>query len=123
MLNRDDGWCWSNQIDAGAITAIPVPNGEYKRWLVEFSAGYVGPRGADSNTGFGTTATGATLPGDVEDACLELVKSAYLSRARTDEVQSESVGDVSVSYFKGLGGGRAMPQTVKDLLTPYRSLL
>ena len=119
-LNRDEGWTWTRQMERGALTEYAVPNGEYLNWLVKFSAGYVLP-GGTSSTNHGVTSTGSTLPGDLEDACLELVRSAYLGRTREDAVQSESVGTVSVTYRAG--SSRALPESVAALLEPYRSVI
>jgi hypothetical protein len=124
FLNRDYGWRWTRQIQHGSIGDVPQVDGEYHNWLVEFSAGYIGPNGT-SSTGHYNTSTGPTLPADIEDACIELVKSAYHARSRSDDIASESVGDVSVSYRgPSMGSGsRALPQTVKEYLEPYRSMV
>ena len=120
MLNRDRGWAWTVQIDAHAVTDLPTPGGEYRTWLVEWSAGYIGPNGT-SSTGHGNTSTGQTLPEDLEEACLELIKASYLRRTRSDDIQSERVGDVSVSYREG--SSTSVPATVAALLEPYRSVI
>jgi hypothetical protein len=120
LLNRDAGWSWTVQLDAHAVTDLPTPGGEYRTWLVEWSAGYIGPNGT-SSTGHGNTSTGSTLPEDLEEACLELIKDRYLARSRSDAVQSEKVGDVSVTYRDG--GSQQVPMTVAALLAPYQSVV
>lgn len=122
-LNRDMGWRWTRQIQRGTLNDLPMPDGEYHNWVVEFSAGYIGPYGT-SSTNHSNVSTGPTLPEDIQDACIELVKSAYHTRSRSDDVRSESVGDVSISYGgTGVSGGRALPDSVKAFLEPYRSLV
>lgn len=119
-LYREAGWAWTAQVQEGALTTFPPPDSEARRWLVEWSAGYTGPDGTTS-TGHGASSTGSTLPADLEDACLELVKASYKARSRPGDVQSESVGDVSVTYKAG--GTRVLPETVEDLLAAYRSVI
>ena len=118
QLNRDEGFPWTWQRHEG-IAFEPEPGLEAKGWLVEFSAGYILPDGA-STTWDGTTATGPTLDADVSDACIELVRQMYLSRDRDPNVQSERVGDLSITYGAGAG---ALPPTVLDLLAPLRSVI
>ena len=121
-LNRDLGWAWSKQYRAGELTTDPVPGGEERQWLVEFSAGY--RLAAGTSTGHYNTATGVTLPADIQDACLELVKERYLARTRSGDVQSESVGEASVTYRDGFRDNvGSLPKTAQDLLDPYRSVI
>lgn len=121
QLYRDYTWRWSKRLDPHTVSDMITPDGERRKWLIEFTAGYVGPKGTTSTGLIGSTSTGSTLPAEIEDATIELVKSAYLARKRGDDVKSESVGDVSVTYKDT--GSRALPQTVKDLLDPFRSVI
>lgn len=122
LLNRDAGWAWTAQQHDGIALVDPEPGTETPRYLVEFSAGYILPTGKDSgSTWDGTTDTGPTLDADIQDACIALTRSLYLSRDRMPGVQSERVGDLSMTYGPDPVGG--MPQSVRDLLAPLRSLV
>lgn len=119
LLNRDEGWEWTYQTGR-TISSEPLPGEEYKNWLVEFSAGYILPAGKDSgSTWDGTTATGPTLDADVQDACIEMVRNMWLSKDREPGVISEKVGDLSITYGPGESG---IPESIKDILAPLRSL-
>ena len=120
QLNKDEGWPWTWQQHQDIALLEPEPGREYKRYLVEFSAGYILPSGRDSgSTWDGTTATGPTLDADIQDACIELTRSLYLSRDRQPGVQSERVGDLSISYS---GTVDDLPASVLDIIKPLRSL-
>lgn len=121
LLNRDIyGWPWSWTQRQDIVLYEPEPGREYKRYLVEFSAGYILPGGKDSgSTWDGTTATGPTLDADIQDACIELTRSLYLSRDRQPGVQSERVGDLSITYTTGADD---LPASVLEIIKPLRSL-
>src|SRR5574341_52545 len=126
QLNRDDGFPWTRQVEQlpSSIPAeIVVPDGEYRHYLVEFSAGYVlagGPATSSAlwSTAGGSTATGPTLPSDIEDAAIQVVKRRYLGRLREPGVLSEQVGEVSITY-------RDSPEPLDEVMAaiePYRSV-
>ena len=95
-LNRDNGWAWSRQVelrDRGPAEIV-VPGGEYKRYMIEYTAGYVLSKGLATDhalwsTEGDSTATGATLPTAFEDAAVELTRSMYLGRLRETGIKSE----------------------------------
>ncbi len=64
----------------------------------------------------GTTSTGPTLPADIEQAVL--LKAVEFVRGGVGNVQSEAVGDLSVSYF----GASNYRSEAMELLAPYRRL-
>lgn len=120
QLNRDEGWPWTWSQREGIAFLEPEPGREYKRYLVEFSAGHILPSGKDSgSTWDGTTSTGVTLDADIQDACIELTRSLYLSRDRQPGVQSERVGDLSITYSTGVDD---LPASVLEIIKPLRSL-
>ena len=64
-----------------------------------------------------------TLPAEIEQACIEIVRSMYYSRQRDSAVASESVPQVySVRYNNenGMGGALGIPAAAALLLEPYR---
>lgn len=64
-----------------------------------------------------------TLPFDLEQACISLVRTSWFSRTRDPAVRSESVPDV-VAYSYAIGdvgiGKGGMPPEVENLIAPYR---
>lgn len=125
QLERDEGWAWSAQFEHGIVSEPSVGN-EYRRWLVEYSAGYIPADGKDSgSTWDGTTSTASSVPLDLGDAAIGLVRRSWFNRSRDLTVASERVGELSVTY-RDLGGSEAsggMPSEVADLLAPYRSII
>jgi uncharacterized phiE125 gp8 family phage protein len=119
QLIRNSHWAWSYQTYAD-VAAFPEPGHEYPRWLVEFSAGYIPAAGKDASaTQDGTTTTGSTVPGDLQDAAISLTRSLWYARTREAGITSKSVGELSVHYGAQTG---AIPDEVAALLQPYRSL-
>ena len=119
-IERDEGWSWTLQTKADVIP-FPEPGQEYGNYLVEFSAGYILPLGKDSgSTWDGTTSTGPTLAGDLEEACIQLVRSQWHSRKREEGLLSKKVGDISLTWESRTG---ELPHSVLAALAPYRSVL
>lgn len=116
LLSRDEGFDWTFDTNSDVII-WPEPGQETPRWLVRFSAGYVGPSGT-SNTGNGASSTGVTLPQDIQDACISLVRTMFFNRKQADNVTSKRVGEISISYGQQTGG---LPDDVLAALSPYRS--
>lgn len=122
QLQKDEGWPWTSQQWEG-LARQPEAGQEYLRWTIDYSAGFI-PGGGKTSTWDGSTSTGPTLPADISDACLLLVKDAWERRTRTGDVQSERVGELSITYRDGASdrfGG--LPGEVADILRPYRSII
>lgn len=120
FIERDEGWAWTLQTKADVIP-FPEPGQEYGQYFVEFGAGYVLPAGKDSgSTDDGTTSTGRTLPHDIEDACIGLVRSMWQSRKRETDLISKKVGDISLTWQPQTG---ELPDAVMAILAPYRSVI
>jgi hypothetical protein len=85
--------------------------------VVQYRAGYVLPEDANVPTG------ASRLPGDVEAACLETVKSLYFSggpEARDPRIRSDSTEGVgATSYFDPKDGESLLPTTVAGVLGEY----
>lgn len=120
FIERDEGWAWTLQAKPDVIT-FPEPSQEYGKYLVEFGAGYILPAGKDSgSTDDGTTSTGQTLPQDIEDACIGLVRSMWHSRKRETDLVSKKVGDIALTWQAQTG---ELPDSVMAMLAPYRSVI
>lgn len=64
-----------------------------------------------------------TLPYDLEQACILLVKGSWFSKTRDPLIKSVSIPDVaSYDYWVGGVGGKgaAFPPEVENLVAPYR---
>lgn len=118
LINRDEGFEWTYQTRAEPAP-FPIAGAEYRNWLIEYSAGYVGPFGKES-TEDGTTSTGPTLEADIQDACISLVRSMWHSRKREAGVTSRKVGELSVTYSQQT---KELPDDVAAILAPYRSVV
>jgi len=119
QLHKETGFPWTYTSYAD-VAPFPEPGQEYPNWLVEFSAGYVPAGGKDTgSTGDGTTATGSTVPLDLQDAAITLTRSLWYGRNREPGVASKSVGELSISYSKQQSG---LTDEVAAILQPYRSM-
>jgi hypothetical protein len=113
IIHRDYGFVWNAGVEQD-LDSHPVPGGEWRDYTVTYAAGYARP---------GTGDTGPPLPYDIELATLETAKLLYQGRKGVNqEVQSESVGDLSVSYRSesDMGGRIAVPSYAAALLKPYK---
>lgn len=119
QLWRSEGWAWTYAAQAEAAP-FPIPNAEYPRWLVDFSAGYIPALGKHASaTQDGTTTTGTTVPMDLQEAAISLTRSTWYARTRESGIRSKSVGDLSVTYAAQTG---SMPDDVLAIIEPYRSV-
>ena len=75
-------------------------------WAIDYTAGYVLP----NHTGT------QTLPGEIEQACLETIKTWFLGRCRDMTIRSEQVGE----YVDRTFSGQALPLIAQNLLKPWR---
>lgn len=123
ILYREGGWEWSSQFTANSIVSDPSVGSEYRRWYLDYSAGFIPPSGKDS-TWDGTTNTGPTVPADIQEAAIALVGRSWRTRSRDQDIVSERVGELSVTYrdTQKSQGSMGIPEDVADLLQPYRSL-
>lgn len=81
---------------------IPKPD-----WEITYWAGWALPSQLDRD-----------LPEDIEQACIEMVKTWYYARCRDGSLRTEEVVDV----WQGTYSGQAIPMAAKQLLNPWRLL-
>lgn len=109
------GFPWTAQTAWNMAPGV-IPNSEQKTWLIEYQAGYVFPE--TSSTGYGTTSTERTLPADLEGAILD--QAVRILDGRDPSIQSQSIGDLSITYrSEGPDGAPQTAQLRRDL-APYR---
>lgn len=111
LLSRDEGFAWTPGLQQN-IVANPLPGSDIRPWYVVYEAGYV--LGGKSSTGGGTTSTGETLPGDIQQAVIEKVKEWHGGESG---VVSKKVGELQIQY-KDVAQGPA-----ESLLEPYRRMV
>lgn len=105
ILFRKRGWQWAPTLGWN-ISFHPIGNSENLNFTVEYTAGYVLP--GDEGT--------RTLPHDIEQACIDMVKTLYSAGERDPAITGERIGDYQVSYAQGL------PVGVTQLLLPWRRI-
>jgi hypothetical protein len=88
-LYRRLGWCWTASV-GWHITGYVIPNSEHPDFTVEYVAGYLGADQPESD-----------MPPEVQRAARETVVYWFKSQARAADIQSKSVGDLSISYATG----------------------
>lgn len=122
LLSRPEGFAWTADVGFG-LTGYPVPGSERRPWLVEYLAGWtldgLSTDSENYSTGGkgGSTSTGRTLPTDVELAIL-LKASDLLTVGKVGMVESEKVGDLSVTYRTRSCGE---PSEAEQILRRYRA--
>lgn len=111
LRHKTGVWDWTAAQTYGTLSA-PVPGSEWAYYEVTYEGGYI--LASDSTR---------TLPYEVERACIDAVKGAYLGRKRDPNVSQESAVDVgSVTYVSGAGnaGAVALPPSSRSALEYYR---
>lgn len=88
ILFSSYGWGASYLMLKGTITMAPA--GYVQFYEVRYKAGYVLPEDTQN--------TGDKLPEAIERVCLDIVKILYNSRKKDDSIQSERLGDYSVTF-------------------------
>lgn len=104
LIFRETGWA-DTAIYVSEITRRPSRFGR-KDWQFTYIGGYDLP---------GST-SGQTLPGDLERACIELVKNWYLNRDKDQNLQVQRIGDTSETRFTFSKG---IPITITGILDRY----
>lgn len=116
VLYRTAGWPFTGLRRAGLLYDAPAVGTEAATIVATYTGGWVTPAQATTS---GWAGPGRSLPYAVEEAALITVAAAY--RRPDAAVQSESLGDYSVSY-RG-GPLLSLPDAARELLDAYRRLL
>jgi hypothetical protein len=116
--------CWANTASLGGrITSSELdryPDSTVYGIQVEYDAGYVTP---GQNATAPIQYPDVTLPEDIQQAAIIVATQWYRSIGVDQNVQSESLGDWSVSYFAKKAEGGVFPKIVEQLLAPYVRLV
>lgn len=114
LLFRSGGWPYTGSLRPGLLYADRDPGSERASVQVTYDAGWVTPAQAASSSWSGPV---RSLPYDIEEACVQGCVALYRRSGEDARVQSESLGDYSVSYLQNVSH---LPPTALALLEPYR---
>lgn len=106
ILYREVGWARVAWVGWG-IERSTVPGTEELNFDVTYEAGYVLP-GQEN----------PTLPGYIEQACVETVVAWYKSQRRDPAVKSKKVGDTTITYGDvATMGAKGLPAVARSMLS------
>jgi len=111
FLYRRLGWCWTASL-GWKITGYVIPNSEDPQYQVEYVAGFLAADKPDSD-----------MPAEIQRSATDTVKEWFLTLKRAADVQSKSVGDLSITYFTGNGAKMAVPPRAMSRLEKWRRLV
>ena len=89
-----------------------IPNSEDPQFQVEYVAGFLSADQPDSD-----------MPGEIQRSATETVKEWFLTLKRAADVQSKSVGDLSITYVTGNGAKMAVPSRAMSRLEKWMRLV
>lgn len=112
LISRTGGWENTAQV-ARDISKGPLPGTEETLFAVTYDGGYYTRPQTDASGSL--TDTDITLPWDLEDACIELVRNFPRRTGRDSSVKSERLLSWSASYVQTFA-----PQAVMDVLQFHR---
>jgi len=110
FLYRRLGWCWTASL-GWTITGYIIPNSEWPEFTVEYIAGYLAADQVSSD-----------MPGEIRRSATETVIDWFKSLSRASDIQSKSVGDLSITYVTGNGAKMAIPPRAMSRLQKWRRL-
>jgi len=110
FLYRRLGWCWTASVGWN-ITSYVISNSEHPEYEVTYVAGYLAADQSNSD-----------MPGEIQRSARETVIDWFKSIARASDIQSKSVGDLSITYVTGNGAKMAIPPRAMSRLQKWRRL-
>lgn len=114
LVHRDLGFYWTAGIGYD-LDAHVIPNSELRVFQMDYDAGYVL---------IGSTTTFETVPEDLEEAVLDVATMLYRSVGQDVNVQSQRVGDLSITWDRGRGDlAFGMTQRSAALLQRWRRVV
>lgn len=114
---RDACWPWTAGIHGGLLYSDPAVGTEKADIVATYTGGWVTPAQAAT---IGWSGPARSLPDDLEHACVETAVSVYRRGGADRDVQSESLGDYSVSYRGEVSAGGIVPAAVLPQLDAWR---
>ena len=117
FLYREAGWQWTIAAYAGTLGPQPVPSGFLNDFTVVYKAGYNLPGDTATDTGV------LNLPGSVEKATLDTVKSWFKSRSEVADVRSKKIGPFEKELALSIEASKdGIPRKAEALLRKFESV-
>src|SRR5262249_17983003 len=88
-LYRRLGWQWTAAV-GWHLTDYVIPNSEHPDFQVDYVAGYLAADQPNSD-----------MPGEIQRSARETVVDWFKRLGRSSDIQSKSVGDLSITYASG----------------------
>jgi hypothetical protein len=110
-LYRRGGWRWTASVGWN-LTGYIIPNSEHPEFTVEYVAGYLAADQPDSD-----------MPPEIQRAARETVVDWFKRLGRDSDIQSKSVGDLSISYATGDAAKLDIPPRAMSRLQKWRRLV
>jgi hypothetical protein len=105
LIYLSGGATWTAPRASGLISNLPLAGMERRLYTITYDGGWITPAQGGS----------ATLPADIEEACLQLVVSGYRKDGQDQAIASERIMSTSVTYRPD-----SVPQFVTDVTGSYR---
>ncbi|MEY5098717.1 MAG: hypothetical protein RJA36_1436 [Pseudomonadota bacterium] len=114
-LLAESNFIWDELAEVGAGGDYGYRSGPQRLFQVEidYTAGWIPPGSTDGE---------ANLPEEIEAACQMAVRAQLERQERPIGVTSERLGDASWSYTPGTMGQGLLPDELKLLLDPFRTV-
>lgn len=117
FLWRSVGWPWTGLLQPGILQVDPMVGSAKPGIVVTYTGGWVTPAQAATA---GWAGPARSLPEDIEEACIQTVVARWHGGPMNPDVQSESLGNYSVSYRAAPAGGLLpVPASAAALLDNY----
>jgi hypothetical protein len=110
-LYRKLGWCWTASV-GWKMTGYVIPNSEHPDFTVDYVAGYLAADQANSD-----------MPPEVQRSARETVIDWFKSAGRAADIQSKSVGDLSITYVTGDAAKFSIPPRALTRLQKWKRLV
>ncbi len=110
-LYRRLGWEWTASV-GWDMTGYVIPNSEHPDFTVEYVAGYLAADQASSD-----------MPAEIQLSARETVEYWYKALSRSADIESKSVGDLSITYVTGEAARFSVPPRAVTRLEKWRRLV
>jgi len=110
-LFRKLGWCWTASV-GWKMTSYVIPNSEQPEFQVEYVAGYLAADQPSSD-----------MPKEIQRSARETVIDWFKRLGRASDIQSKSVGDLSITYTSGEAANFDIPARAMSRLQKWKRLV
>ena len=117
LIQNDSGWP-NTGVMLDIARPMVLPGSELRDHIVVYVGGYYLPNDAVPDAG--TYPLAQPLPSVLVEACLAVATSVYRARGEDHSIESETVGNASVSYAKG--SRKLVSDFVEQMLSDFKAL-